>query len=129
MTAVKGCEAAVDLDLFGEGQGVGAALVVDGDEALLDVNVGGAILAHGAQLHQVALWCQLLHTTAIQCVHCDVKVVWELLHHYTRRFMLQHHSEHPIAFRKSLHQTMSISQAEHGLQRRSGTSLKTVCVA
>ena len=49
-------KAAVVLDLFGEGQGVSAALVVDGDEALLDVNVGGAILAHGAQLHQVALW-------------------------------------------------------------------------
>lgn len=45
----------LSLDLFGEGQGVGAALVVDGNEALLDVNVGGAVLAHGAQLHQVAL--------------------------------------------------------------------------
>ena len=48
--------AAVDLYLFGEGQGVGAALVVDGDEALLNVNIGSAVLAHGAQLHQVALW-------------------------------------------------------------------------
>ena len=48
-------EAAVDKDLFWEGQGVGASLVVDGDEALLDVNVGGTILAHGAQLDKVAL--------------------------------------------------------------------------
>ena len=47
--------------LFWEGQGVSSALVVDGDEALFNVNVGGAVLSHGAQLHQVALWCQLLH--------------------------------------------------------------------
>lgn len=58
-------EAAFDLDLFGEGQGVGAALVVDSDEALLDVNVRGAIFSHGAQFHKVALWCQLLHTIII----------------------------------------------------------------
>mmetsp|Transcript_33118 Transcript_33118/g.55486 ORF Transcript_33118/g.55486 Transcript_33118/m.55486 type:complete len:277 (+) Transcript_33118:1036-1866(+) len=41
--------------LLGEGQRVGAAVVGDGDVALLDVDVGGAVLAHGAQLHQVAL--------------------------------------------------------------------------
>lgn len=35
-------------DLFWEGQGVSAALVIDCDEALLDINVGGAILTHGA---------------------------------------------------------------------------------
>ena len=43
-------------DLLGERQGVGSALVVDGDEALLNVNVGGAVLSHCPQLHQVALW-------------------------------------------------------------------------
>ena len=46
--------------LLGEGQGIGAPFVVDGDEALLYVDVGGPILAHGAQLDQVALRSQLL---------------------------------------------------------------------
>ena len=55
--------------LLGEGQGVGAPLVVDGDEALLYVNVGGPILAHGAQLDQVALRGQLL-----QCVSSSSRV-------------------------------------------------------
>jgi hypothetical protein len=32
--------------------------VVDGDEALLNVDVWCAVLAHGAQLHQVAVWQQ-----------------------------------------------------------------------
>ena len=35
-------------DLLWEGQGVGTALVVDGDEALLNIDVGGAIFSHGA---------------------------------------------------------------------------------
>jgi hypothetical protein len=34
--------------------------VCDGDVALLNVDVGGAILAHGAQLDQVAVRLQLL---------------------------------------------------------------------
>lgn len=55
--------------LLGEGQGVGAPLVVDGDEALLYVDVGGPILAHGAQLDQVALRGQLL-----QCVSSSSRV-------------------------------------------------------
>lgn len=46
--------------LLGVGQGVGAAVVGDGDVALLNVNVGGAILAHGAQLDQVAVWLEVL---------------------------------------------------------------------
>ena len=49
--------------LFGEGQGVCAALMVDGDEAFLNVNVRGAIFPHGPQLHQMALWGQLLCTS------------------------------------------------------------------
>ena len=39
--------------LLGIGQHVGAALVGDLDEALFDVDVGGAVLPHGAELHQV----------------------------------------------------------------------------
>ena len=54
--------------LLGEGQGVGAPFVVDGDEALLYVDVGGPILAHGAELDQVALRCQLL-----QCIIKQLK--------------------------------------------------------
>lgn len=37
--------------LLGVWQRVGASIMVDGDPALLDVDVGGAILAHGTQLH------------------------------------------------------------------------------
>mmetsp|Transcript_12276 Transcript_12276/g.26479 ORF Transcript_12276/g.26479 Transcript_12276/m.26479 type:complete len:333 (-) Transcript_12276:430-1428(-) len=46
--------------LLGVGQGVGASVVCDGDEALLDVDVGGAVLAHGAELHEVAVGLDLL---------------------------------------------------------------------
>ena len=38
-----------------ERQDVGAALVVDLDEPLLDVDVGGPVLAHRPELHQVAI--------------------------------------------------------------------------
>ena len=48
--------------LFGVGEGVGAAVVGDGDVALLNVNVGRPILAHSAQLHQVAVRLELLRT-------------------------------------------------------------------
>jgi len=46
--------------LLGVRQQVAAPVVVDGDEALLNVDVGGAVLAHGAQLDQVAVGAQLL---------------------------------------------------------------------
>ncbi len=39
--------------LLGIGQHVGAALVGDLDEALFDVDVGGAVLPHGPELHEV----------------------------------------------------------------------------
>ena len=39
--------------LLGEGQGVGPAVVGDGQPALFDVDVRGAVLAHRAQLDQV----------------------------------------------------------------------------
>ncbi len=39
--------------LLGVGQDVGPALVGDLDEALFDVDVGGAVLPHGAELHEV----------------------------------------------------------------------------
>ena len=40
-----------DCHLLRVGQGVSAAIVSDGDVTLLDVNVGGSILAHGTQLY------------------------------------------------------------------------------
>jgi len=42
-------------DLLGVRQCISASIVVNGYEALLNVNVGCAVLAHGAQLHQVAV--------------------------------------------------------------------------
>ena len=51
--------------LLGVGQGVSAAIVSDGDITLLDVYVGRSILAHGAQLHQVAVWLELLQRLAL----------------------------------------------------------------
>ena len=42
------------------GQCVGAPVVVDRDPALLDVDVRRPVLAHGAQLHQVAVRVELL---------------------------------------------------------------------
>ena len=50
--------------LLGVGQRVGAAVVRDGDVALLDVDVGRAVLAHRAQLHQVALRRKLLRPSS-----------------------------------------------------------------
>jgi hypothetical protein len=47
-------------DLLWIGQSISAAVVGDGEVTLLDVNVGGAILPHGSQLHQLAVWPQLL---------------------------------------------------------------------
>src|SRR6266550_448053 len=41
--------------LLREGKYVLAAVVFDGDVALFDVNVGGAVLAHGAQLDEVTI--------------------------------------------------------------------------
>ena len=41
--------------LLGVGEGIFATIVLNGDVALFDVNVGGAVLAHGAQLDQVAI--------------------------------------------------------------------------
>ena len=52
--------------LLGVWKGVSAAVVGDGEEALLDVNVGGPILAHGAQLDQVAVRPVLLCTAALE---------------------------------------------------------------
>jgi hypothetical protein len=46
--------------LLGVGERVGAAVVVDGDETLLDVDVGRAILAHRPELDQVAVRHELL---------------------------------------------------------------------
>lgn len=46
--------------LLGVGEGVSAAIVGDGDVALLDVNVGCPVLSHRAQLHQVAVRLELL---------------------------------------------------------------------
>ena len=48
--------------LLGVGQGVGAAIVGDGDVALLNVDVGCPVLAHRAQLDQVAVRLELLQT-------------------------------------------------------------------
>ena len=42
---------------LGEGQPVLAAVVGDGEEAFLDVDIGRSILAHGAQLDEVRLRC------------------------------------------------------------------------
>lgn len=62
-------------DLLGEGQGVGAAIVGDGDVTLFDVNVGRAILSHRAQLHQMAVRLELL------CQHaCLVPAINKMLH-------------------------------------------------
>ncbi len=47
--------------LLGVGQPVRSPVVVDRDEALLNVDVRGSVLPHGPQLHQMALWCKLLH--------------------------------------------------------------------
>jgi len=41
-------------------QRVSAAVVVNGDVALFDINVWGAILSHCAQLHKVAVWAEIL---------------------------------------------------------------------
>ena len=49
-----------DKHLLWVGQGVGPSIVSDGDEALLNVNVGCAILAHRPKLYQVALWGKFL---------------------------------------------------------------------
>ena len=46
--------------LLGVGQRVGAPVVRDGDVALLDVDVGRSVLAHRAQLDQVAVGLDLL---------------------------------------------------------------------
>ncbi len=61
MVLVQGCRRGRDFArLLGVGEGVGAAVVGNGDVALLNVNVGRAILAHRPQLHQVAVWLELL---------------------------------------------------------------------
>ena len=39
--------------LFGVRQGVGASVVLDGDVTLLDVDVGGAVLARGVATRDV----------------------------------------------------------------------------
>src|SRR5579885_3139768 len=41
--------------LLGEGDGVEAAVVLDGDVALFDINIWRAVLAHGAELDQVTI--------------------------------------------------------------------------
>jgi len=41
--------------LLGVREGVGAAVVLDGDVAFFDVDVGGAVLAHGAKFDEVAV--------------------------------------------------------------------------
>ena len=50
--------------LLGVGEGVCAAIVGDGDVALLNVNVGRPVLSHRAQLHQVAVRLELLHSNS-----------------------------------------------------------------
>ena len=47
--------------LLGEGKNILAALVFDLDEAFLDIDVGRAVFAHGAELHQVAAGRELAH--------------------------------------------------------------------
>jgi hypothetical protein len=56
-------------DLLGVGEGVSAAVVGDGDVALLNVNVGRAILTHRPQLHQVAVGLELLCTNIQKAPH------------------------------------------------------------
>mmetsp|Transcript_38901 Transcript_38901/g.110107 ORF Transcript_38901/g.110107 Transcript_38901/m.110107 type:complete len:231 (+) Transcript_38901:767-1459(+) len=63
--------------LLGVGQGVGAAVVGDGEVALLDVNVGGAVLPHGAELHQVAVRADFLDSVHDVDVADDVVVLGE----------------------------------------------------
>lgn len=50
--------------LLGVGQGVSAAVVCDGDVPFFDVDVGGAVLTHGAELDQVALRSIILKSQA-----------------------------------------------------------------
>lgn len=41
--------------LLGVWQSIAASIVVDCDEALLNVDVGGAVLTHSTKLHKVAV--------------------------------------------------------------------------
>jgi hypothetical protein len=42
--------------LHGEGEAILPAIVGDGQEAFFDVDVGGPVLAHGAQLDEMRVW-------------------------------------------------------------------------
>mmetsp|Transcript_4627 Transcript_4627/g.19072 ORF Transcript_4627/g.19072 Transcript_4627/m.19072 type:complete len:343 (-) Transcript_4627:35-1063(-) len=75
--------------LLGVREGVGAAVVFDGDVTLLDVDVGGTVLAHGAELDEVALRGELLDGVAhVDGAH-DVVGLGEhgagAVHHRVRR--------------------------------------------
>ena len=75
--------------LLGVREGVGAAVVLDCDVSLLDVDVRGAVFAHGAELDEVALGGELLDGVAhVDGAH-DVVGLGEhragAVHHRVRR--------------------------------------------
>jgi hypothetical protein len=94
--------------LLGIGQGILAAVVLDGDVSLLDVNVGSAVLTHGAQLHQVAVGKFLLD--GIEDVEGAHYIV-DLGHH---RMFAANHREGSRALLAKVHNSLWLKAAHAG---------------